>query len=126
MLNAQPDRRLVDGVDVSVLDRQVVTLANLHADAATHTFVIPGRTVCELYAAKADATMDDLAALVAQASDATVLAQTAAALVDAGAFLRHLAARAPGPTAARWRTLTGELASVAGGMLPAQDDRRLP
>ena len=120
----QPPRTLA-GIDVSVLDQEVLTIADLRVDAAQHPVTLAAQTVCELYSDAASRRIDQTVPyLEALAEDGSALTDGSSALVDAAAVLRCMSAHAGDQhveETERWRRLADDLAQIAGAFQLAGD-----
>lgn len=116
--------RTLAGIDISVLDHDTVTVETLRADADTHPITVVQQTVGELYTAAAAAKVERLRTGLAEYDDEDVLAQGAAAFIDAAAVLRCLADKLGDHELSvrdRWARLAEDLTTAAGALSLAAD-----
>jgi hypothetical protein len=117
------ERRMVEDVDVGVLDTPTLCVGDLFADATTTTQQ-PADTVlglfCQQAAALAELTHTELRELEGDLAEQAA----ALALIDAVGVLRHLADQSGDPaTAGRMAPLADALERETGGLLYARGAR---
>jgi hypothetical protein len=119
------ERRMVEDVDVGVLDTPTLCVADLFADATTTTQQ-PADTVlglfCQQAAALAELTHTELRELEPELAEQAA----ALALIDAVGVLRHADTTSPDDpaTAGRLAQLADALERETGGLLYARGARR--